>query len=535
MIVKTTFLILLILLIFSYVGAFINFPAPFIIFLALLQLFIAWLIATKIIWKLIPKKIRKNYEAYKGRVIFILFAFFICGYAVNRYIFPSKFHPISLIGNLGILVFVIFLLKGIRKPKTKKRLFISTAIFALFIFLLLLFQSNVYTNIDFSSTDAIKTLPYLTWVPIKETATKTYVTKYDKNLSFKGLNLYCPRNLPVAYIIDMSGKPLHSWSAKIDEDDSWLHVDMYKNGDLLAILKDKALVKLDWDSNVKWIKKMKFHHDISIAENGDIYILTRKGEIVFHYGLPIPVVNDYLVIMSPEAKVKKEISLFKVLKKEVSLKKLLIYMRRDALIRILEIARGGFALDKCYFDILHNNTIKMADRDISGVCKKGDVLISACRLNLIGILNIEDERLIWHWGSGDLDAQHHPTFLKNGNILIFDNGMRRKYSRVIELNPLTKDIIWKYEAYPREDFYSLSRGSSQRLPNGNTLITESDNGRVFEITKDGKIVWEFYNPEITDDSKKRSAIYRMMRIINLEDYSELKRILLNRTNPNSIT
>ena len=34
----------------------------------------------------------------------------------------------------------------------------------------------------------------------------------------------------------------------------------------------------------------------------------------------------------------------------------------------------------------------------------------------------------------------------------------------------------------------------QRLPNGNTLITEGSDGRVFEVTPDHKIVWEFVSP-----------------------------------------
>jgi hypothetical protein len=37
-------------------------------------------------------------------------------------------------------------------------------------------------------------------------------------------------------------------------------------------------------------------------------------------------------------------------------------------------------------------------------------------------------------------------------------------------------------------------GSAQRLPNGNTLITESAFGRVFEVTKEGEIVWDYVNP-----------------------------------------
>ena len=35
---------------------------------------------------------------------------------------------------------------------------------------------------------------------------------------------------------------------------------------------------------------------------------------------------------------------------------------------------------------------------------------------------------------------------------------------------------------------------TQRLPNGNTLICEGDFGRLFAVTADGKLVWDFVNP-----------------------------------------
>ena len=44
--------------------------------------------------------------------------------------------------------------------------------------------------------------------------------------------------------------------------------------------------------------------------------------------------------------------------------------------------------------------------------------------------------------------QHAPTPLPNGNLLIFDNGTLRGYSRVIELNPLTEEIAWEYDGKP---------------------------------------------------------------------------------------
>jgi hypothetical protein len=86
---------------------------------------------------------------------------------------------------------------------------------------------------------------------------------------------------------------------------------------------------------------------------------------------------------------------------------------------------------------------------------------------------------------------------------------------------MSESIEWEYRASPPEMFYSQIKGSNQRLPNGNTLICESQNGRAFEVTRDKEIVWEFYNPEIKKG--KRGSIYRMMRIT---DNSKLRSLLL---------
>ena len=32
------------------------------------------------------------------------------------------------------------------------------------------------------------------------------------------------------------------------------------------------------------------------------------------------------------------------------------------------------------------------------------------------------------------------------------------------------------------------------MPNGNTLVTEGNYGRIFEVTAENQIVWEFVNP-----------------------------------------
>jgi hypothetical protein len=89
---------------------------------------------------------------------------------------------------------------------------------------------------------------------------------------------------------------------------------------------------------------------------------------------------------------------------------------------------------------------------------------------------------------------------------------------VIEIDPLSREIVWEYHAPQPTDFYTRTRGSSQRLANGNTLIAQSESGRAFEVTRDGDIVWDFVNPNLVEGH--RPTIIRMRRI----DAAEIERI-----------
>jgi hypothetical protein len=158
------------------------------------------------------------------------------------------------------------------------------------------------------------------------------------------------------------------------------------------------------------------------------------------------------------------------------------------------------------------NTLEIIQQDIPGVCRKGDILLCVRELNLVAILNLQERKIVWEWGPGELSLPHRPSFLDNGNLLIFDNGVSRERSRVVELDPVQKRIVWEYRASPPEKFFTSERGGCQRLPNGNTLITESNKGHVFEVTPDKEVVWEFYNPERQTEKKTRAAIYWMSRL-----------------------
>jgi hypothetical protein len=156
--------------------------------------------------------------------------------------------------------------------------------------------------------------------------------------------------------------------------------------------------------------------------------------------------------------------------------------------------------------------------------------------NITAIIDKKTGRLMWKTGPdydrtpelrelGWFIGQHHAHMIPRGlpgegNMLIFDNGgwagygapnpgspmgiknALRDYSRVLEFDPTTLKIIWQYtpqEAgfmHPVDSnrFYSPFISSAQRLPNGNTLITEGSDGRILEVTVDHEIVWEYISP-----------------------------------------
>jgi hypothetical protein len=123
----------------------------------------------------------------------------------------------------------------------------------------------------------------------------------------------------------------------------------------------------------------------------------------------------------------------------------------------------------------------------------GNLLVSFRNISTIIKIDRPSGRVVWKLGPPMLSGQHAPTPLPDGNLLIFDNGPHRldqtfPFSSVIEINPATNEIVWKYqEAFP-PSFYSDRISNAQRLLNDNTLINEGQFGRFFEVTPAGEVV-----------------------------------------------
>src|SRR5690606_12663974 len=84
----------------------------------------------------------------------------------------------------------------------------------------------------------------------------------------------------------------------------------------------------------------------------------------------------------------------------------------------------------------------------------------------------------------------------------------RATSRVLEIDPVTLEVVWSYRA---ANFFSTNISGAQRLANGNTLITEGAPGRIFEVTSNGEIVWEYMNAP-SPVGRGSNAVYRAYRI-----------------------
>ncbi|OPZ15711.1 MAG: Protein-glutamine gamma-glutamyltransferase [candidate division BRC1 bacterium ADurb.BinA364] len=150
-------------------------------------------------------------------------------------------------------------------------------------------------------------------------------------------------------------------------------------------------------------------------------------------------------------------------------------------------------------DWTHSNTVCVlgdtpAARDRR--FKPGNVMVSHRNLDTAIVIERETGEIVWAWGPGTLSRQHATILLPNGHMLCFDNGTARKWSAVWELEPIERAIVWSYKGTPPESFFASALSNAQRLPNGNTFIcsgSKPDHGRLFEVTPEGEIVWEYQN------------------------------------------
>jgi len=335
------------------------------------------------------------------------------------------------------------------------------------------------------------------------------ITSYDPEAAQDGYNLVISAHAPEASLVDMSGNVVHTWARSFADvwpealgyrvreahKTFWRTAHAFPTGDLLVIFDGIGMVKLDANSEVVWAQQGRYHSDLKVDDQGQIFTLARRPRDE-HEGLAGegPFLEDFVVKLSADGEELTRVSVL------------------DALLES-DYAPLFFVAD-ARADILRTNSIELLDSSHPKfpMWQRNRVLLSLSALHTIAVLDLDQEKVTWAM-TGMFAHQNRPTLLSDGTLLLFDNRGLDGGTRVIEVNPLTEQIVWSCPAGDGPSFFDSAKyGAAQRLANGNTLITESEGGRAIEVTPGQEIAWEYVNPRRSDDDELIAVLCEVKRL-----------------------
>lgn len=317
-----------------------------------------------------------------------------------------------------------------------------------------------------------------------------------------GLTLWCSGHGPEAFLMEADGTIVHRWrrswaevfgdgpiKGKVRGTRYWRRVEILPDQGLLAIFEGHGLVRLDRDSNVVWSLRERIHHDLEPLDDGSWWVLARKSGIVPEVNEDFPVVDDRVLTVSLDGEVLATHSLLQA---------------------FLASPWGDWleAMGRTRGDVFHTNSVFRLRGPVAGIpgTRAGQALVSFRAMHTLAIFDLEAGTVVWV-SQGPWRGQHDAQILPSGTLLLFDNfgAQGGRSSAVRELVPSTLEPVWAFEGSTRYPFYSTFMGAAQRLPNGNTLVSDGWVGRAFEVTPAGERVWEFVNPHRAADEDGNEA------------------------------
>jgi len=345
----------------------------------------------------------------------------------------------------------------------------------------------------------------------------TGLTWSRPELSTKGYTLVTPSSDNAAYLLDMDGRVVHTWGFDTINPGYGRLLD---NGNLLMSGSDvnlppppedeptkapppfaahvtrlggykTTLLEVDWDGNVVWSYENRFqHHDFVRLPNGntmvpewvelseELHKRVRGGRRLPRERLP-RLLGDDLVEIDPAGD----------------------EVRRIHTWELLDPVRDPIHSTKRRWEWTHVNGID--------VNEAGDIVFSARTNDRVCVIDGTTGELKLKFA--DTHGQHHATWVGDDLIQVFDNGASA--SRVLEICVNTGEIVWKYEGKPQHQFFSNYISGADRLWSGSVLVCEGSSGRIFEVTRDHQVVWEWINPFVNHRANGDPAvgIYRAHR------------------------
>jgi len=308
---------------------------------------------------------------------------------------------------------------------------------------------------------------------------------------------------------------------------------------LPEFFRNKTIGELDWDGRVVWQwgsqapgDAARQHHDLHRLPNGDTLILANIIHPVSGFALA-SITDDAIYQLSPGGE---------IVWKWVASEHLDEFGFTPQELQLVKATKNP--------DYLHLNA--MTPLGPNTWFTQGDqrfdpqnILVSSRNANFVVIIDKSTGHIVWRLGPDypprsqqklprpvdQIVGQHNPHLIApglpgEGNLLLFDNQGEGGYppaamqtnpgSRVLEIDPVKKEIVWTYTGLDSDravwTFHSSFISNADRLPNGNTFINEGMNGRFFQVTPKGEIVWEYINPHFahasTGGGALTNAVYR---------------------------
>lgn len=350
------------------------------------------------------------------------------------------------------------------------------------------------------------------------------VTHYDKNKADDGYTLFAAYNNDV-WLIDIHGQIVHKWWVPYKPG---AHMVLLPNGNLFYAADNRPgdelgldpehaglggiLMELDWDSKLLWKLEVPYHHhDFEFdPDTGNILVSCYDPEGIYPDEMAAKIKGG-IPGSEFEGKMWGDV-IFEIDRKGNKVWEWKAYEHMDPEMEELHPLESRVICP-------YINAVKL--------CKNGDLLLSGRHVSTIFRVDRKTGNIVKRYGRGYLAHQHDARELANGNILVFDNGIQRDgyealYSRILEIDSETDEIVWEYKAPEPSDFFSSICAGAEQLSNLNVVICEAMLGRIFEVNRDKEIVWEYINPIFTSyvNEQESTMMWRAHRYE--KDYSGLK-------------
>ena len=337
------------------------------------------------------------------------------------------------------------------------------------------------------------------------------LTAADEDRATPGYTLFSPLGQTNTYLVNMRGDVVHQWALPAPPGN---YSYLLPNGNLLSATQTKEgprvaakggmIRELDWDGNVVWeYVDNTQHHDFRRLPNGNtVYIGLEELSDDFarqvQGGRPdtdrpdgLNMHSDYLREVNPNGETVWEWHAHEEMEVE------------NHVICPL-CGRGEWG---------HTNSVAPAS--------DGNLLISWRQCHMVAHLDKSTKKFSWEMQNIQFGHQHDFQELENGNYLMYANGSHDDRggpatgSRILEVDPKKNEIVWEYAGSPPHTFFSAHISGCQRLASGNTLICEGIWGRLFEVTPDGEVVWNYISPYFSEGAEGptagRNQVFRCYR------------------------